>query len=196
MPEKSVAGDHGGRVRAACASQRARTQLRPTLDRLKEKGIVISLFIDPEELLRSPRQRNWGPILSSCIPEPLPTASARNGDRTATPHCGCATGPCAGLRVNAGHGINYENIGDILRMPAPVELNIGHSIISRAISTGLDSAVREMLRLMNPCGPLTAEFHVVDFQQYLASELERIEAGPGCCVVCVFPESAQGADVV
>ena len=62
--------------------------------------------------------------------------------------CGAELAHSAGLKVNAGHGINYENIGDILRMPHLVELNIGHSIISRAVFSGLDAAVREMLRLM------------------------------------------------
>ena len=54
-----------------------------------------------------------------------------------------------GLRVNAGHGLNYENLPLIHRVPHLVELNIGHSIISRAITTGLAIAVKDMLRLMN-----------------------------------------------
>ena len=54
-------------------------------------------------------------------------------------------------QVNAGHGINYENIRDILKIPHLAELNIGHSIISRASLVGLDAAVREMIALMrNP----------------------------------------------
>jgi pyridoxine 5-phosphate synthase len=54
-----------------------------------------------------------------------------------------------GLRVNAGHGLNYENLRALHRMPHLVELNIGHSIISRAVFTGLEEAVREMLALMS-----------------------------------------------
>jgi len=53
-----------------------------------------------------------------------------------------------GLRVNAGHGLNYENLTTLLRVPHLVELNIGHSIISRAMFTGITTAVREMLELM------------------------------------------------
>jgi pyridoxine 5-phosphate synthase len=53
-----------------------------------------------------------------------------------------------GLKVNAGHGLNYENLKLLHRVPHLVELNIGHSIVSRAITTGLSEAVREMLGLM------------------------------------------------
>ncbi|MBP9903198.1 MAG: pyridoxine 5'-phosphate synthase [Verrucomicrobiota bacterium] len=53
-----------------------------------------------------------------------------------------------GLRVNAGHGLNYENLPLIHRVPHLVELNIGHSIISRALTTGLTTAVQDMLGLM------------------------------------------------
>jgi pyridoxine 5-phosphate synthase len=53
-----------------------------------------------------------------------------------------------GLRVNAGHGLNYRNVTDLYRVPHLVELNIGHSIVSRAISVGLSMAVKEMLDAM------------------------------------------------
>jgi pyridoxine 5-phosphate synthase len=53
-----------------------------------------------------------------------------------------------GLQVNAGHGLNYENLKTLHRVPHLVELNIGHSIVSRAITVGLGKAVKEMLALM------------------------------------------------
>jgi pyridoxine 5-phosphate synthase len=53
-----------------------------------------------------------------------------------------------GLKVNAGHGLNYRNLPLLRRVPHLVELNIGHSIVSRAVTVGLKAAVREMLRLM------------------------------------------------
>ncbi|MDQ6632632.1 MAG: pyridoxine 5'-phosphate synthase, partial [Verrucomicrobiota bacterium] len=53
-----------------------------------------------------------------------------------------------GLKVNAGHGLNYQNLSLLHRVPHLVELNIGHSIISRAIFVGLEKAVRDMLALM------------------------------------------------
>jgi pyridoxine 5-phosphate synthase len=53
-----------------------------------------------------------------------------------------------GLKVNAGHGLNYANLPLLLRVPHLVELNIGHSIVSRAVTVGMEAAVKEMLRLM------------------------------------------------
>ena len=53
-----------------------------------------------------------------------------------------------GLKVNAGHGLNYENVHKMHEIPNIEELNIGHSIISRAIFTGLESAVSEMMSLV------------------------------------------------
>ena len=53
-----------------------------------------------------------------------------------------------GLRVNAGHGLNYENLALLHRVPHLVELNIGHSIVSRAVFTGMAQAVKDMLAAM------------------------------------------------
>ena len=53
-----------------------------------------------------------------------------------------------GLRVNAGHGLNYDNLVDLFAVPHLEELNIGHCIISRSMSVGLPKAVKEMLQLM------------------------------------------------
>jgi pyridoxine 5-phosphate synthase len=58
-----------------------------------------------------------------------------------------------GLKVNAGHGLNYENLPLLHRVPHLVELNIGHSIVSRAVSVGMSTAVKEMLRLMENYKP-------------------------------------------
>jgi pyridoxine 5-phosphate synthase len=53
-----------------------------------------------------------------------------------------------GLKVNAGHGLNYENLPLLCKVPHLVELNIGHSIVSRAVMVGIEQAVTEMLELM------------------------------------------------
>ena len=63
---------------------------------------------------------------------------------------GASLGTRLGLAVNAGHGINYVNIAEVRTIPHLHELNIGHSIISRALTGGLDEAVRTMKQLMNP----------------------------------------------
>jgi pyridoxine 5-phosphate synthase len=53
-----------------------------------------------------------------------------------------------GLRVNAGHGLNYQNLPALYQVPHLVELNIGHSIVSRAVFAGIERAVTEMLALL------------------------------------------------
>ena len=58
-----------------------------------------------------------------------------------------------GLKVNAGHGLNYENLPMLFRVPHLVELNIGHSIVSRAVIVGLKTAVKEMLAVMKKYRP-------------------------------------------
>ena len=55
-----------------------------------------------------------------------------------------------GLIVNAGHGINYDNVRPLLGIKGWNEFNIGHSIISRALFVGLENAVRDMVRLLKP----------------------------------------------
>ncbi len=125
-------------------------KLEPTVRRLQSAGIRVSLFIEP-----SPEQIEAAAALRAEIVE-LHTGAfanaegaARDGElkrlRSAAEH---AHG--LGLQVNAGHGINYANIREIVSVPHLAELNIGHSIVSRSVVTGLESAVAEMLALMQP----------------------------------------------
>ena len=57
-------------------------------------------------------------------------------------------GDSIGLHINAGHGLHYENVKPIVRIPQLVELNIGHSIVAQALFVGLEKAVADMLVLM------------------------------------------------
>lgn len=131
-----------------CAGQKS--LLEPAIRQLREAGIVVSLFIDPED-----NQIEAAAALGAQFVE-LHTGAFANAARSEREAelsrlmAGAKRADGLGLKVNAGHGINYENIHEILRIPHLVELNIGHSIIARAVSTGLDAAVREMVRLMNP----------------------------------------------
>ncbi|HIJ32522.1 MAG TPA: hypothetical protein HPP89_13710, partial [Gammaproteobacteria bacterium] len=62
-----------------------------------------------------------------------------------------------GIQVNAGHGLNYQNVQRIAALPEIVELNIGHAIIAQSIFSGLQNAVREMKRLMVGVQPRTPD---------------------------------------
>jgi pyridoxine 5-phosphate synthase len=77
-----------------------------------------------------------------------PTATGQGKDELERLIAGAQQAHALGLKVNAGHGLNYVNLPALHRVPHLVELNIGHSIISRAVSVGLVNAVKEMLVLM------------------------------------------------
>ena len=125
-----------------------RDALAPAMDRLRSVGTRISLFIDPEEL-----QIRTAAALGADFVE-LHTGAYANATGASRAKelqklVEGATLACElGLRVNAGHGLNYENTTAILALPGLEELNIGHAIISRAITVGLHSAVREMCDLI------------------------------------------------
>jgi pyridoxine 5-phosphate synthase len=126
-----------------------RETLEPTIKRLQAIGTRISLFIEP-----SPDQIETARALGAEIIE-LHTGAFAHAQgkiqqeelRRLRSASDFATN--LGLQVNAGHGINYTNIALIRKIPHLAELNIGHSIVSRAIVVGLENAVREMLAAMN-----------------------------------------------
>ncbi len=122
--------------------------LRRTVGRLSAAGIEVSLFVDPdpEQLEASAR------ALAPCVE--LHTGAYCNAGGAAARRelkrliAGARLAHRLGLRVNAGHGLNLENIAGALRMPFLDTLNIGHSIVARAIMVGMAAAVREMRRAM------------------------------------------------
>jgi pyridoxine 5-phosphate synthase len=130
-----------------------RKELEATVKRLQAAGIRVSLFVDPTleqidvagEIGVEMVELHTGK-LANAFTEKIEKEELENLREAAR---------CAfelNLQVNAGHGINYTNIAFIHRIPHLTELNIGHSIVSRAISVGLDSAVREMLAAMENYG--------------------------------------------
>jgi pyridoxine 5-phosphate synthase len=130
-----------------CAGQKA--SLHPTITCLRESGIVVSLFIDPEEAQVTAAADLGAQFIELHTGAFANSSGADREIELARLIKAAELAHGAGLAVNAGHGINYENIHNVLRMPHLVELNIGHSIVSRGIFVGLEAAVREMLHLMN-----------------------------------------------
>lgn len=123
--------------------------LKPTIVRLKERGIVISLFIEP-----AIPQLDAAKALGAQVVElHTGTYSSQKGavaeaelQRLAT---AARYGHQIGLRVNAGHGLNYDNLPAFLQaVPHLDTLNIGHSIVARSVMVGMKQAVREMKALM------------------------------------------------
>jgi pyridoxine 5-phosphate synthase len=115
---------------------------------LKDAGVSVSLFLDPDE-----RQIATAAELGVDAVE-LHTgqyALASRADRPSQLEKLTAAGrqiKGAGMVLHAGHGLNYQNVTEVAEIPAMHELNIGHSIIARAIMVGLQNAVREMKDLL------------------------------------------------
>ncbi len=124
-----------------------RTALTETIAKLHDTGTVISLFIDPD-----PDQIQAAADLKAEYIE-LHTgafANASGDTRTHELHRlieGAKLAHELGLRINAGHGLNYQNVRELFAVPHLEELNIGHTIISRALIIGLATAVKEMKAL-------------------------------------------------
>ena len=129
--------------------------LTATRKQLNDAGIEVSLFIapDPEQIEAAARtgsqfiELHTGALAEAFAQEPQREAELLRligGARQAR---------ALGLKVNAGHGLNYQNLPLLHRVPHLVELNIGHSIVSRALTVGLAAAVQEMLRLMRDYRP-------------------------------------------
>jgi len=122
--------------------------LVPTVNQLKAAGIRISLFIEPDA-----KQIDAALALGAEAVE-LHTGAFANSlgeahqRELARIREGAAYAHERGLQVNAGHGINYTNIAEIRDVPYLAELNIGHTIVSRAIFVGLENAVTELIAAM------------------------------------------------
>ncbi len=115
------------------------------IGRLRRAGIVVSLFIDPEK-----KQVETSRDLGAQFIEfhtgryaDAETEDAREAERNKLFRM-AELARRIGLRVNAGHGLTYWNVGAIVGMAGLEEFNIGHSIVSRAVLLGLDRAVRDM----------------------------------------------------
>jgi len=122
--------------------------LKPTVRCLSEAGIEVSMFVDADE-----------ETLNACKDLGAPVVELHTGTYCdAEPHdrgalmeqliFGADHAHSLGLKVNAGHGINLENLGGILCIPHLDTLNIGHGIICRSVFHGLENAVKEMLEAM------------------------------------------------
>jgi pyridoxine 5-phosphate synthase len=122
--------------------------VRQAIRRLDEAGIRVALFVDPEETTIDQAKDLGVPAIE------LHTGRYSNtwkDDQTALTQLRRAAEHAAsmGLAVHAGHGLTLENVAAVARIPEIEELNIGHAIISRAISIGIGPATREFRRVID-----------------------------------------------
>ncbi len=122
--------------------------LKPKINRLKGAGIEVSIFVDPDteqikaagKLMVEAIEINTGKYAEA---EKEKIASELEAIENAA-----KLGRRIGLKVYAGHGLNYRNVQPIVEIAEIEELNIGHSIVARAIFVGMERAVREMKALL------------------------------------------------
>jgi len=124
-------------------------QLRPVIRTLRDGGLHVSLFVDPdlEQVKESYKiDANAVEINTAAYAD---AQDARGRDAALRKVADAARhGRKLGLGVHAGHGLSYSNVHAVAGLPELEELNIGHSIVSRAVLVGMERAVREMAELL------------------------------------------------
>ena len=119
--------------------------VRGAIDRLKAAGVHVSLFIDPDAA-QVAASAKYG---ADAIEFQTASYSEARGEAAVAKEldklrAATAQAVGLGLHVHMGHGLNYWNVQAVVRIPGVEELNIGHSIVSRAVLVGMERAVREM----------------------------------------------------
>ncbi|MDF1643846.1 MAG: pyridoxine 5'-phosphate synthase [Pseudomonadales bacterium] len=126
------------------------TEISTACERLARSGIEVSLFIDPDFNQINAAITSGAPLIEihtgGYADAETPAQAQQELERIQQ---AVEYANQKGLIVNAGHGLHYHNVKAIAAIPDIYELNIGHAIISRAVLTGLDEAVRQMKSLIN-----------------------------------------------
>lgn len=124
--------------------------IREATARLQASGIIVSLFIDPDKDQIEAAGKAGAEYIELHTGTFANASGSLQEDELQRLIKGAELADSVGLNVNAGHGIDYVNISGILRIPFLKELNIGHSIVARAVMVGMFDAVKEMIDLMAP----------------------------------------------
>jgi len=125
-------------------------RLSPLITRLKQAGIRVSLFVDADADELRASAAIGADIVELHTGRYCDAASANErNEELSRIEAGAKIASSLGLEVHAGHGLSYDNVGDISRIPEIVELNIGHFLMGAAIFTGLEEAIGSMRALMD-----------------------------------------------
>lgn len=144
VPEKRQELTTEGGLDVAGQLDRAIKFVKPLL----EKNIEVSFFIDPDVQQISAVSKTGAPFIELHTGKYSEAFGTPEEEKVFQDLKGAALfAQNFGLKVNAGHGLNYQNVHRMHKIPHLVELNIGHSIISRAVFVGLEQAVKEMKAL-------------------------------------------------
>ena len=131
-------------------------EIKLAVDEISDAGVLVSIFVDPDLVQIEACQRVRAHQIEICTARYAElTAPTRDSDEVQTEaerarisHCASRAGEL-GLKVAAGHGLTYRNVGAIAEIYPVEELNIGHSIVAQAALVGMERAVREMIAAIN-----------------------------------------------
>ncbi len=122
--------------------------VRAAVSRLHDAGIRVSLFIDPDAAQIDAAARAGATVIELHTGAYAEASAGAQEAELGRIREAVAEGVRQGLRVNAGHGLHYENVQPVAALDGIAELNIGHAIIAQAVFCGLETAVREMKAAM------------------------------------------------
>jgi pyridoxine 5-phosphate synthase len=125
--------------------------IREAVARLSQAGIRVSLFIDPDPEQLDAARRASAPVVELHTGTYADAEGEEQAAELSRLRAACLQGHESGLVINAGHGLHLANVQAVAGLPHMNELNIGHSIISRAIFVGLEQAVKEMKAKIRFC---------------------------------------------
>lgn len=143
VPEKRQELTTEGGLNIADAAIKAKT--KAAIERLHEKGIEVSLFVDPKsEIMKIAKEIGAEYVEIHTGKYADVESDAEKKEELKNIEDAFKSAKALKLKVNAGHGLDYKNVGAIAKLSEIVELNIGFSIIARSIFVGIEKAVSEM----------------------------------------------------
>ena len=146
VPERRAELTTEGGLEVARNLERVRQACRD----LKGVGIRVSLFIDADPVQIDAAGEAGAPVIELHTGRYADAPAAVTEQELEKLRTAASYATSRGLHVNAGHGLNYENVTAVARLPGIRELNIGHAIVAHSVFVGLAHAVREMKSLINP----------------------------------------------
>jgi pyridoxine 5-phosphate synthase len=125
-----------------------KSKIKTAVARLQDQGIQVALFIDPVKAQIETAKEVGARAVEIHTGSYCNLTGAKRERERCKIVAAATLAQSLGLEVHGGHGLNYENVLPIARIPEMVELNIGHSIIARAVIVGISQAVSEMKGLL------------------------------------------------
>ncbi len=129
-----------------------RKRLAEVLPRLRDTGALVSLFVDPQPAALEVSAELGAPFVELHTGSYANASGAERERELERLRTAAELGVKLGLRINAGHGLDYDNVRPVARLPRVEELNIGHAIVARALMVGVERAIQGMLSAIGQGG--------------------------------------------